>query len=327
MNIPVSPGEKYALIALDVATDLKGTIDLGDDLLALQGEGLHLPNHWREWLGSIESDRIERYGLILLAKRTSQRPTVDDDENQQLQYRTNWLFWSLLALHRMWMVEGGIQLTGAHVNGEVSVRQKRDMPSVITLPGLRPSPIGESQLRRAAGLSANLQDLMATQPRMRRVKLALQTFWVAFGEPNLGQRIHQFVRVVSDGFAKAFGADDFRRKCNAFVKDARVVRRQLYQMRNNAEQFNQPDRRLPRLSVRRSLERAYLRAHQAEALARHCVARFVENRRLWPQFRDEARVDAFWKKPQKDWVASWGAPLDLKAAVAGFDARFVPDET
>jgi hypothetical protein len=327
MDLPLNPGDKYALIALEVPTpDFDGSIDLGGGLVALRGGSLRVPEHWREWIGSIESDAIEQARLLLLARQRSQRPDVLDNENLELQHRTEWLFWGLLATGAFRWGRPGTQLSGANVNGEISVRQRATLPMVFTLPGVRPERVSQVHLRRAAALATNLGELMERRRMLRRVKLAMRTFWFAFAEPDLGQRIHQFVRVVSDGFAKAFGAADFKRRCEAFLVNAKVARRQLYLIRNNAEHFNAPERRLGRLPRRRALERAYLRAHQAEALARHCVARFIERPKLWSVYMNETRLDAFWKQQVRALSQAWGPRLDLNAALATFEPRWVPDE-
>jgi hypothetical protein len=326
MDLPLDPGDKYALIAFDGATEIEGVLDLGEGFFAIRGSGLRLPDHWREWIGSIEADAIERSALVLLAKKPSNRPGVLDDENLQLQQRVNWLYWSLLACGRFWMEGEGAQLSGAHVDGEISTRQTGRMPLIFLPRGLRPSRIEETDLRRAADLARNLGAFMKKQG-MFRAKRAIQTFWAAFAETNLGERIHQFVRVVSDGFAKVSGGAQFRERCTLLIgKKEPVVRRQLWLMRNNAEHFNKPDLKLGRLTVRRGLERAHLRAHQAESLARHCVSRFIENRDLWKHFRHDGRIDAFWNRTANDLATFWGTPLDLRAAVAGFDPTCIVDE-
>jgi len=311
MKLPISPGEKYALIALDAFTDFTGELDLGGCLFAVRG-GIRLPDHWKEWIGSIETGHIEGSNLVLLAKAASQTPTVLDGENQRLQHRTEWFFWSLLATTPLWVRNEIIQLTGGlDPAGEGDLKSRASLSMIGHLGGLHRVRIREEHLRRAASLSRNLGELMARR-EMRRARLALRTFWSAFGEMDLGQRIHQLVRVVSEGFTKSWGRVDFMARSDIFVlSESKIARRQLYLMRNNAEHFNKPDLKLTRLSRRRSFELAHLRAHQAEALARHCVTRFVENRALWQHYRTDSRIDAFWKKPTKDLAAFWGAPLDL----------------
>ncbi len=327
VDLPLNPGEKYALIAVNGATDISEVIDLGNGLFELPGGGFRLPEHWREWIGSVESEQIEtRTGLLLLAKRASDRPEVLDAENQQLQRQTQWLYWGLLATGRFWIQGGATQVTGTYSEGQVSVAQKGRMLDVFNIQGLQPVRIGEADLRRAARLAGNLGDLMVRRG-MRRVKLALRTFWSAFEEKDLGQRIHQFVRVASEGFAKSFGHREFIERSRVFVGKGWMVEcGQLYRMRNNAEHFNLPDSKLKRLPRRASLERAYLRALQAEAIARHCVQRFVADKRLWKHFHNDLRVDAFWRKPRPDCTQLWGRALDLEAAVGGFNSTHIPDE-
>lgn len=326
MNLPVDPGEKYGLVGLDARTRFHGVLDLGGGLFAIGRGGVTLPDHWKEWLGSIETRRIEESELVLLAKSASATPEVLDGENEHLVNRAKWLVWGLLAVGKLAMGGEGAELSGGHADGELSVRRHGRLGPFIHVSGFLPDVITDEHLRRAAALSRNLGEIVRS-PGMRRVKLAIRTFWTAFEEMDLGQRIHQFVRVVSEGFANSSGRADFMRRTAAFTgRRASVVRRQLYLMRNNAEHFNPPDRKLSRLSIRRSWERAHLRSHNAEALARHCVSRFVEDRRLWPHFRADAKVEAFWKQSDRECARWWGAPLNMEQAVATFDPKYVRDE-
>src|SRR5712692_850194 len=128
VNLPLNDGEKYALIAVDGSSEINQVIDLGEGFFALPGGGFRLPEHWREWVGSVEAEQIEgRTGLLLLAKRASDRPRVINDENEHLQKRSQWLYWGLLASGRFWIDGAATQLTGAYAEGQVSVQQKGRM--------------------------------------------------------------------------------------------------------------------------------------------------------------------------------------------------------
>jgi hypothetical protein len=124
----------------------------------------------------------------------------------------------------------------------------------------------------------------------------------------------------------SWGNDEFKTKSTLLVKDSDAETcRELYVLRSNAEHFNLPDSGLHPLPTRGSLVRGYRRAHEAEALARHCIARIVRRSQLWAEFDDD-RIDAFWSKPFEDRVALWGDQLDLSAAMAGFEPANVPAE-
>ncbi len=75
MKLPVNPGEKYALIALNAATTITEPLELGEGLHALPGGSLDLPEKWRVRIGSLRSERIEGAGLLILAKRPPKNRT------------------------------------------------------------------------------------------------------------------------------------------------------------------------------------------------------------------------------------------------------------
>ncbi len=186
--------------------------------------------------------------------------------------------------------------------------------------------ITADHLRRAAGLAANLKDLF-TDRRMLRMRLAVNTFLLAFSEDGLPGRIHQFVRAV-DGLTRVTrrGRTRFKERCELFVgREQAEVCYELYVIRSNVEHFQDPSAELPDLDGREDIVRGYRRAHEAEALARYCLAHLIEDRRLWAHFADD-QIDLFWAKPADERERVWGARLDLAAAVALFNPAYVPNE-
>lgn len=325
MQLPVAPGEKYGLIALDAATDLDEPLDLGAGFFAIPRGAVQLPDYWKEWIGSIQADAIEHAGLVLLAKRTSEHPGVIDEDNIFVGRRVDNLLWGVLAVDNLRTEGEGMKLTGANIDGKIDVRQQARTLLVIHPRGLITKRISQEHLKDAAVLAFNLGKFLAL-PGMRRLKLAVRTFMSTFSESDLGQRIHQFVRVVSDGITHSWGNDEFKTKSTLLVKESDAETcRELYVMRSNAEHFNLPDAGLHPVPTRGSLVRGYRRAHEAEALARHCIARLIRRSQLWPEFDDD-RIDAFWSKPFEERKVLWGEQLDLSAAMADFDPASVPDE-
>ncbi|WP_242343330.1 hypothetical protein [Anaeromyxobacter terrae] len=323
-SLSVRPGEKYAAIALDAASRLQGPVNLGNGVFALPNANVVLPEHWTEWLGSIRADAIRTAPVLLLAKAASDAVGVLDHENVALQRRLDALYWCLLASGPL-RVEGGVRFTGARGPGGIDVRQVSETRSVVSLQGLLHPPLTEPHLRRAAVMSLSLSELLAA-PGMRRIKMAVRTFMLAFEEENIGERIHQFVRCI-DGIVCARGREQFKERSKLFVgEQASSVCSELYLMRNNAEHFSDPAKGLDPLPLREDLVRAFRRAHEAEALARYCMCRLVETR-AWSHLTDDDRVDEFWRISVEQRAAAWGPPLDLAAAVAQFNPAYVPDET
>ena len=326
MPLPVALGEKYALIALDAATEIRDALDLGDGRVALPRGAFDLPSHWKEWLGTLKAEAVERAHLKLIAKAPSTRPGVLDDENQRLQQKVSNLYWGLLAAGKVRVSGAGTQLTGSHGEEGMDVRQVGDLDHVINVYGLLTDRITGEHLKRAAVLAESLSRLF-TDPKMLRMRMAVNTFLRAASERHLGDRIHQYVRVV-DGLTRVTrrGRDRFKERCRTFVRPEDVEScYEMYVIRSNVEHFQEPSQDLPPLDRRQDLLRGYRRAHEAEALARYCMAHLLENDDTWEHFTDD-RVDAFWAKPETERAAIWGEPLDLDAALAEFRPEHVPEE-
>jgi hypothetical protein len=132
MNLPVSKGENYSLLALDAGTDVREVVDLGHGYLALPLGGFGLPAHWKEWLGTMRTEAIERATLVLMAKAASFSAGVLGDESQRLQLRLGNLYWGLLASGRVRVEGAGTQLTGGYDADGISVRQVGDVDHIIT---------------------------------------------------------------------------------------------------------------------------------------------------------------------------------------------------
>ncbi len=157
--------------------------------------------------------------------------------------------------------------------------------------------------------------------------MAVNAFLRGLSERYPSERIHQFVRVVN-GLTRVTrrGRDRFKERCRILVRPENVEScYELYVIRSNVEHFQEPSQDLPVLSPRDDILRAYRRTHEAEALARYCMAHLLENKDLWRNFADD-QVDAFWARPEEERAAMWGSPLDLGEALASFRPDHVPDE-
>jgi hypothetical protein len=251
---------------------------------------------------------------------------VLDGENQQLKHRVAALYWGLLAAGRVRVAGAGIQLTGSHADDGIGVRQVGDLDPVINVHGILTERVTEAHLRRAASLAAGLGRLFK-DAKMLRMRMAVNTFLNAASSPQLGDRIHQFVRVV-DGLTRVIwgGRTKFKERCKTFVPSEQAdACWEMYVIRCNVEHFQDPSQYLPALPRREDMLRGYRRAHEAEALARDCMAHLLLNEPLWEHFADD-KIDAFWAKPGEERAAIWGKKFDLGAAVSEFRPDHIPDE-
>jgi len=84
MAIQINLNEKYALIAMprmlsrcDVADELQ----IETDLWIKRSLPFGIAEHWREWIGSIATDELEKANLFLLTKGSSAEPATLDGDN------------------------------------------------------------------------------------------------------------------------------------------------------------------------------------------------------------------------------------------------------
>lgn len=128
MTAWIADAEKYALIGLAVQIEQPIPFrQIAPGLWVWTDQKLAVPDHWREWLGTIRTGEIEQCNLILLSKMQSSAPDILDAENQQLQSQV-WAFYLGLFLSSTFTpAHRPIVLSGARRDGVVDVRQENHL--------------------------------------------------------------------------------------------------------------------------------------------------------------------------------------------------------
>jgi hypothetical protein len=72
----IADGDKYALLGLSVkVTDpAVATLDLSPNFRIIGANDFTVPDHWREWLGTIRVEEVEACDLFVAAKLKSATP-------------------------------------------------------------------------------------------------------------------------------------------------------------------------------------------------------------------------------------------------------------
>jgi hypothetical protein len=116
----ISEGEKFALVGLSVQIDpALDRFDLPGGLTALANAEFELPDHWREWLGTLRVEEMEESVLFLLAKMPSTQAGVLDGENQLLQDRVAHWFGGLMLVAKFHQRHDSFLVSGSREAGEV----------------------------------------------------------------------------------------------------------------------------------------------------------------------------------------------------------------
>lgn len=323
MKLPVAPGEKYGLIALNCHTDIESVVNLGNGLWVAPKGALELASHWKEWLGSIRTRSLLEADVLLLATGATEQPEVLDGDNQELLRRVDALYWGLLGATPLHISGQGMRITGANVTGSIEVRSASQLNMTFNMRGLPNGSVTREVAVHASKLAVNLTELLAT-PGVRRLKMAVSTFMKAFWERDNSEAIHQFIRAV-DGVTRAWNKDQFRDRCATFVEGAGLpICRELYIMRSNAEHFREPDVLLPAVPATKAYMRSWRRPAEAQMLARHCMTRLVERKALWTELTD-SKGESFWNLESDERERLWGPRMDLGAEMAdSFDEQLIP---
>jgi hypothetical protein len=161
----LTESEKYALIALEV--NIPEHIHFQEfepGYWAWTDYRLEVPPHWREWLGTIQTEAIERSTLVLLCKMASKSPNVLDAEDQLLARKVWGFYIGLLLSSWFTPAHPPIRLSGSQTNGERNIRQQQlmELPAQSFIRRFPPVTIGDA--RRAARLGAFHEQLIASPP-------------------------------------------------------------------------------------------------------------------------------------------------------------------
>jgi hypothetical protein len=286
-----------------------------------------LARHWKEWIGSVKAEKLEKANLFLMSKGSSTNPEVLDGENDRYKARVYQFYRGILLTGFFGCYYAPHVLTGANVDGEITVRQIAELPLPHILPGAPVVNIDKTRLLNAANLADAIEDLPAVTKR-ERLGRVLHAFNVGIESDNPANRLHQFVRCIEGFIYPDIGATkkQFRSRTELFLgpRHHRLTG-ELYDIRCFVEHLHDPLREVGGATEREKRLRLLQHAMESEAIARYCICSFLSNRTLWPYFENDQNLAGFWKLSDHDRRKLWGVPLDIDAVSKSFDPQFVSD--
>jgi hypothetical protein len=329
--LTIPQGHKYATLALQVRRlnrRFSNPHQLSTSLFAASEPPLAIPDHWQIWLGTLRVEELQRANLFLLAHAPSQHPDSLDDENRQLSDIIHKLYFGMLIAVRYISHAEGFRMTGVHHGSEVDVREVTNYEEVLAPAGCRGEPLEDAVLDAARLVAEGITAVEVAGAHDRTWRI-IRAFYRALRSNEFGSRIHQYVRCIEGFILPDIGRTrrQFIHRSALFVGDGHDdLLGKLFDVRSAVEHLHgtyaivtAPDRRAA------DLELAEL-AFKAEMIARHCLQRLFLTPALWPHFRDDASLAAFWRLPDADRIAIWGAPTETRVAFAFFDHRTAAEE-
>ena len=192
-------GEKYAFVGL--AVKFKGTPPpekIAPSLWVFTDTTFSVPTQWREWLGSIRADKVEKNNLFLVSKIASATPGVLDGENQSLQRRVKHFYVGLLLSAMFSPAYKPVMLTGTRWDDEIGIRQQVDLELPVPQVIRRCPAIAADDIVLAAQLGQKLDAMppVAESNELLRVFRTLHIYVKTRAITEPLDRIHQYCRCI-----------------------------------------------------------------------------------------------------------------------------------
>jgi hypothetical protein len=277
--------------------------------------GFETAEHWRTWLGSLETDAMSEAGLGVYVTAPSNTPDLVNGENAALERRANDLF-NGLFLQGVPRFKRGFVAHGANRSGHLEIEGYSPVDHHFRTVGISFS-VGMTEVHRARRLAEQLRHIENSHDWGRLMR-GIRTLLLANRQTNtVGDRLHQFVRAIEAVIKPSTGRsrNDFAHRGQTIAlnnAETREVLLQMYDLRSLVEHLNVPTDALPPGSTaeqqRRLVDR---RTRQADLLARHVFVRILESPELLATFRTDEQIDAFWRMDHGERVRLWGERLDI----------------
>ena len=316
---------KFGMLAFDNCAEvqLNAALDLGDGITVHPACPINLPEHWRTWLGTLQTSSLVDANLLVCIQIDSATPTVLDGETNQIAERLFALRFGLF-LHGIPDYRNNfIVLGGVDANGSASVRRVlRPELAFRHEYGRRPQITADTMVTTKE--CANGIRIFYEQPsNFRRLRAGFHACTRGMEEQHLDDRLHQYVRSL-DGLTMlppGQGKTEFSYRAQLFATGNAIaeVLEQWYQLRSKHEHLNDP-RSVFAAACDEEVERqGSLRAYQAEQAALMVYQRLFSSPELLARFRTDHNIAAFWDLPEVERQTAWGDACDIDAAQADLD--------
>jgi len=324
-------GDKYGMIALPsvlVGPDVPDRVDLGGGLWTATRLPLGLPDHWREWIGSLRARTLAEGDLFLVASGPSEHPGVLDAENELYVTQAYDLYLGLHVTDVVVAHESPYRLTGANRDGDIDVRSIGELRVPHWVFGTPLTRLSQRDLEAAAIIAGSVAETR-TAGGFERLGRALRAFYDGIHDDRVDERIHQFLRCVEGFVIPEPGRTlaRLRSRTEAFLGPGHHERvGEWFDIRSAVEHLHVSHDSVPGGSLRDRLVRVMRMAWEVECLARDCLRRVLSDPELRDWFATDDRLGAFWELDEAERRELWGDPMDIEAAEAAFDERFIADQ-
>jgi hypothetical protein len=325
----IDDGEKYAVIALSVKFDDPVPLQqMTPHHWAFADTRFDMPEHWREWLGTIRTEEVGGSNLFLLSKMPSQAPEIVNAETAELKRHAGHFYAGLLLASPFAPAHKPVMLAGYRQNGEINVRSQDDYePAIPSIVRHYPS-VTFAELQLAAKIASQIAAVETTpfsggHWRLFRI---FHLYLEARAIQDNMDRLHQYCRCIDGLIVSKQGEakKQFKSRTELFIGPRHhTLMGDTYAVRSDVEHLHENKHlevfdRDARLDLVKKLE-------MMEFIARSALVRILLDRNLWPHFANTTALQAFWTLDGHERRKLWGDVIDPNDALADFDPRYIHD--
>lgn len=292
-----------------------------EDLLQISPNNpVDFPNHWADWLGTLESKSIISANLSITKKQRSQRLGILDNENKQL---TRFIE---SYTHSLWIYDvpyykAAYVFSGSKENGEFSIRQIYKENRYFKNTYLPSHSYTKTDFIKCKEMADTLLTL-SSNDEFSRFKRGLFAFFKAIGERNGEFRFHQFIRALEALIIPEIGKTkrQFINRCRTFIKcdqDTDRFLEEIYDIRSDIEHLHSLRSSIQKFHKNQAEDYLQLRSRQIEHLARDTYKFILNNQDILEIFRNDESINSYWHTSDNDRSQAWNNKVDIKKYAQG----------
>jgi hypothetical protein len=271
-----------------------------------------LDDWWRDQLGRIVVERIEKYSNFVL---TSKALGAHEDE-RLLVNRVEWLLWGIAVSAGVPMFELARSIFG-RVESDIPTIHISVVPHLLRSYGVERPKAEPSDFALAATFAERVEEMYHRKredPLLYwRILSGFMAFRFAVQNPHPETRLHQFVRAIESFLpASVFGEKKFVEYGKILLAEpdsSSEILGEMYRLRNKAEHHEHFQE--ARLQGSVPEETANRRVRQAEVLCRELYRRLFIGQPTFLRYRNAASIEGFWADPASV-CSAWGSPYNLQ---------------
>jgi hypothetical protein len=316
---------KFATVAVqNVHVDLPPLAILKDGTAVVTKIPFPIDDHWRTWLGAMQSHQLSSCNLFLVSIATSGWPEGQlsifggNLDSEQMQH-VGGIFAFLRIIGTLGYSDAFV-VAGHVENGQPEIRHFAKTERFNITRGSLPWIVRQPDLEAAAQLSDSYKALLRRFPGERwRFGRGCHALKTAMEQHFASDRLHGFVRALEALILPEPGKTEkqFISRCafmagpTAADREIRSILQEAYRMRCDIEHVHDWDRSFTAYPAGEKEHIAYWRTRQMEELACAAYRKIISDPVLQSNFYDDLALHTFWQKSETYLRTALGGTCDI----------------